>query len=134
MVAVPALTAVARPLLLTVATFALLEVQAAMLVTPTSVVSVSVAEAVNWTCDPELVVCDPGVTAMLWMFTVATVKAAELEITLPDFAVIVVVANLVPDGRVDAAVAVPEVLMVARLVSEEAQVTVVVTSPVELLP
>jgi hypothetical protein len=133
-VAVPELMAVAKPELLTVATAVLLEVQLAMLVMLTPVPSVRVAEAMNWTCDPELMVCDPGVTAMLWMSTVATVRAAELEITLPDDAVTVVVARSVPEGRVDAAVAVPELLIVAREVLEEPQVTESVTSPVELLP
>src|SRR5208283_2643544 len=124
MVAMPVLTAVAKPALLTVATAVLLEVQEAMLLMLTPVPSLRVAVAMNCTCDPEVVVCDPGVTAMLWMCRVATVKAAELEVTLPDFAVMVVVASLVPEGRLDAAVAVPVELMVARLVLEEDQVTV----------
>src|SRR5271167_1489997 len=134
MVADPVLIAVAKPELLTVATAVLLDVQAAMLVMLTAVPLARIAEAMNWTCEPELMVCDPGVTAMLWTVTVATVKAAELEVTLPDFAVMVVVASEVPEGRLDAALAIPAVLMVARLGLEETQVTVEVTSPVELLP
>lgn len=68
------------------------------------------------------------------MCTVATVRVAEVEVTLPDFAVIVVLASLLPDGRVEVAVANPEVLMVATVALDELQVTVEVTSPVELLP
>src|ERR1035438_6510110 len=137
MVAVPELIAVATPLLLTVATAVLLEVQLATLVISTpSVPSARVAEALNWTCDPEVVVCDPGLTAMLWMCTLPTTIEAELEeVTLPDFAVMVVEAILVPEGRVDVAVATPElpgmIMKLATLVLEDAQVTCVVTSPVE---
>jgi len=134
-VAVPVLTAVASPELLTVATTVLLDVQLQMLVIPTpSVPSARVADAVNWTCPPALIVCEPGLTAMLWMCTVATVMAAVLEFTLPDLALIVEVDNLVPEGRLEAAVAKPALLMVAVLVLDEDQVTCVVTSPVELLP
>jgi hypothetical protein len=85
-VAVPVLTAVARPQLLTVATAVLLDVQLQTLVIPMpSVPSARVADAVNWTCEPELVVCEPGLTEILWICTLATVKAEVLEITLPDF-------------------------------------------------
>ena len=135
MVAVPVLTAVARPELLTVATAVLLEVQAQMLVIPTpSVPSARVADAVNWTCPPEAIVCEPGLTEMLWMCTLATVMADVLEVTLPDLALMFVVESLVPEGRLEVAVANPALLMVAMLVLEEDQVTCVVTSPVELLP
>jgi hypothetical protein len=64
-VAIPVLTAVAKPVLVTVATAVLLEVQLAMLLMLTPEPSDKVAVAMNWTCDPELTVCDPGVTAML---------------------------------------------------------------------
>jgi hypothetical protein len=134
MVASPVLTAVARPLLLTVATAVLLEVHVAMLLILKPEPSDRVAVAMNWTCVPELAVCDPGVTVMLWMAKVATVKEAELEVTLPDIAVMVVVASLVPDGRLDAAVAMPELLIVASEVFDEFHVTESVASPVELLP
>src|SRR5271169_3732230 len=98
MVAVPVATAVANPELLTVATAVLLDVQEQRLVIPTpSVPSARVADAVNWTCWPELVVCEPGLTAMLWMCTLATVMAAVLEVTLPDLALIVEVDSLVPE-------------------------------------
>ncbi len=135
MVTVPELTAVARPELFTVATAVLLEVQVAMLVTPMPrVPSANVADAVNWTCDPEVVVWVPGLTARLCMWTVATVKVELLEITEPDFAEMVVEDSLVPDGRLEAAVAIPVLAMVATLALDEFHVTCVVTSPVELLP
>jgi len=135
-VAVPVLTAVAKPELLTVATAVLLEVQLHMLVIPMpSVPSVSVADAENCTCCPDVTICDPGLTAMLWICTLATVKVAVLEITLPDFAVMLLVASFVPEGRLETPVANPVVLLIVATVAlEEDQVTCVVTSPVELLP
>ena len=136
MVAVPVLTPVARPELLTVATAVLLDVQLQRLVIPTpSVPSARVADAVNWTCPPELIVCEPGLTEILWMCTLATVKAEVLEVTLPDLAVMFAVESLVPEGRLEVAVAWPVLApIVATLVLEEDHVTCVVTSPVELFP
>lgn len=129
------LTAVASPELFIVATAVLLEVQLHMLVIPNPrVPSDKVADAVNGTWVPALAFCEPGLTAMLEMVTLATAKVAVLEITLLDVAVMLAVAILVPEGRLEAALANPVLLIVARLVLEEDQVTRVVTSPVELLP
>ena len=60
---------------------------------------------------------------------------AMFEVTLPDLAVMFVVDSLVPDDRLEAAVAKPVLAaMVATLLLEDDQVTCVVTSPVELFP
>ena len=56
-----------------------------------------------------------------------TVKGVALEVTLPDFAVMLLVPTATPVAR-------PLELMVATLVEEDCQVTCVVTSPVVLFP
>src|ERR1039457_2165674 len=64
---------------------------------------------------------------MLTMVLLLTVSTDAGEVTLPDFAVMLVVPIATPVAR-------PPMLMVATLVADDTQVTCDVTSPVELLP
>jgi hypothetical protein len=134
-VAVPVLTPVAKPVLLIVAIAVLLEVQLTRLVTfPALEPSENVAVAMNCCWVPLVIVGFCGEIVMVLIDFAATVIGTPVALTLPDFALIVVVPNVVPLGKVAAAVARPEELTVAMVVEDEDQVTCVVTSPVELSP
>lgn len=135
MVVVPVVTPVARPVLLIVAVTVLLEVQLTRLVTfPAFEPSLNVAVAVNCCCVPLLMVGLAGATVMLPICLLATVNGTPVAMTLPDFAVIVVVPSVVPEGKLATPVARPVELIVAMLLCDEVHVTDELTSPVELLP
>ncbi len=106
---------VASPVLLTVTTDGLLELQVADVVMSRVELSEKVAVAVNC-CDCPAVICAlPGEMVMLdrvWLLTVRLVVA----LTLPSVPVMVVVPSATP-------VAKPVLSMVATLVVEELQVT-----------
>lgn len=127
----PVVTAVARPLELTVAMLGRLEVQLAWVVTSPVVMSEKVAVAVNCcvVCPPNdrLMVALGGLTVMDVMVRLLTVMVTLLVTPLLDFAVMVVVPKAT-------AVANPELSIVATPVEDEVQVTLEVTSPVLLLP
>ena len=125
-VALPVATAVTSPPL-TVATEVLLDCHVAELVTSCVLLFERVACAVSCCVCPEVSESEEGVTVTLftvWLLTVSPVLAT----TLPDLAVMVVVPKVVP------AVASPAVLMLAMFVADDVQVTVLVASPVVLLP
>lgn len=130
MVAVEPLKAVAAtvasPVLLTVTTEELLEVQVADVVISRVELSEKVAVAVNC-CDCPAVICAlPGEMVMLdrvWLLTVRLVVA----FTLPSVPVMVVVPRATPVAR-------PVLSMVAMLVVEELQLTFALTSRTLLSP
>ena len=129
MVAVPAATAVARPLLLTVATDVLDEVQVTCVVISWVVPSEYVPEAVNCWVVPTGMLGLAGVTAMEDRVAEVTVRVVLPEI-LPEVAVMVAVPAAT-------AVARPLLLTVATDVLDEVQVTCVVISwvvPSEYVP
>lgn len=74
-----------------------------------------------------MIVAFCGLTVMVVMILLLTVRGDAVEVTLPDLAVMFVVPNAT-------AVASPVVLMVAMFVAEDTHVTCEVTSPVVLLP
>ena len=117
MVAVPAATAVARPLLLTVATDALDELQVTCVLISRVVPSEYVPEAVNCWVVPTALFAEAGVTAIEDKVAAVTVKVrVVVSEILPKVAVMVVVPSL-------RARASPLVLIVATDGSDEVQVT-----------
>ena len=121
MVAVPVATAVARPLLLTVATNGLAELQVTCVVISWVVPSEKVPVAVNCWVAPPSTRGSAGVIAMEDRVAEVTVRVVLAE-TVPEVAVMVVV----PAVR---AVARPSLLTTATEVSDEVQVTNLVISP-----
>jgi hypothetical protein len=123
MVVDPAESGVTNPVVLTLATAVLLEDQVALWVTSCVPPPVRVAVAVN--CSPPFAsnTTEPlgEVTAMLVTTLLLTLKVVD-ALRFPEVAVIVLLPVAVP------AVARPELLMLAMLVSEELHVTVEVTS------
>lgn len=81
----------------------------------------------NCCCWPLIIVAFWGFNVMAVMILLLTVRGEAVEVTLPDFAVMLEVPSAT-------AVANPEVLIVATLVAEDIQVTCEVTSPVVLFP
>ena len=129
MVAVPAATAVARPLLLTVATDVLDELQVTCVVISWLVPSEYVPEAANCWVTPTGMLGLAGVTDMEDRVAEVTVRVVLPEI-LPEVAVMVAVPAAT-------AVARPLLLTVATDVLDELQVTCVVISwlvPSEYVP
>ena len=122
MVVVPAATAVASPLVVTVAVAMLDEVQAAWEVTFEVVPSENVAVAANCWVAPILMLGLVGVMAMEEMALEVTVRVTLAEVP-PKFAVMVAVPAASP-------VASPLLVMVATDVSEELQVACEVKSRV----
>ena len=120
MVVVPAVRAVARPLLLTVATAVLDELQVTEIFTSWVVPSEKVPVAVNCWVAPPGTLGLAGVTAMEDRVAEVTVRVV-LPATVPEVAVMVVVPA-------EAAVARPVLLTVATDGLDEVQVTCVVIS------
>ena len=124
MVAVPAATAVARPLLLTVATDVLDELQVTCVVTSRLVPSEYTPEAANCRVTPTGMLGLTGVTDMEDRVAEVTVRVVLPEI-VPEVTVMVAVMVAVPGATV---VARPLLLTVATDGLEELQVTCVVIS------
>lgn len=110
-----------------VATVVLLEVHVTLVVTVPVEPSEKVAVAVNCCEVPADIAVFCGLMAMLVIVLLLTVRPV-VAITLPDWALIVVVPKAVP------AVARPVLLIDAMLVEEELHVTWLVASPCVLLP
>jgi hypothetical protein len=120
MAAAPAETAVARPLLLTVAANVFNELQATDMVISWVVPSETVPVAVNCWVDPTEMIGLAGVTAME-----DRVEEVTVRVVLPEIVPKVAVMAAVP---AETAVARPLLLMVATDVLEEFQLTCVVIS------
>lgn len=123
MVAVPALTAVARPALEMVATETVSEAQVTWLVMSCVELSVKVAVAVNCSVVPAAMEGLAGVTAM-------DCRAAGVTVTLVD-PVMLPLAALMVEVPVPTAVTRPPVETVATVASDEVQVAELVRSWVE---
>ena len=125
-VTVPSFSPVAKPLTVMEAIVFADELHVTVFVMSWLVPSENVPVAVYCCCTPNGIVILSGVTAIELSVAVVTVNAAAFDVTEPDVAVIIVVPAFI------SACAVPCVpialLMVAIVVSEEFQVTVLVTS------
>ena len=121
MVVVPVAMAVARPLLLTVATDVLDELQMTWAVISWVVPSENVPVAVNCWVAPPAMLGSVGVTATEDRVPEVTVRVVLPEI-VPEVAVMVAVPAAMPVAR-------PLLLMIATDVSDEIQVTSIVISP-----
>jgi hypothetical protein len=119
MLVIPAAAAVARPDKLIAAVAGVPELHVALVVTFCVLPSLYVPVAVNCRVAPVTSVGFAGVTAIDCSVAAVTVSVAELLLTDPDVALIVVLPTPAP-------VAKPEALMVATVVADELHVAVLV--------